>query len=141
MRIRCVAHAVIRRGNELLVTAGDDWYRCVGGGIEFTERSEDAVRREVREELGVELSRVDRLGVLENVFDFDGRQHHQIAVAFDCDVADASFYARDSYDVVEAGAAIEQAFWVALGDFTSGAKRLVPDGLLELVQSSPYQSA
>jgi ADP-ribose pyrophosphatase YjhB (NUDIX family) len=135
MRIRCVAHAVIRHGDNLLVTCGGDWYRCVGGGIEPDERSEYAVRREVREELGVELSRVDRLGVLENIFDFAGARQHQIAFAFDCDVADASFYARDSYDVVEAGAAIEQAFWVPLADFTSGAKRLVPDGLLELIQS------
>jgi 8-oxo-dGTP pyrophosphatase MutT (NUDIX family) len=141
VQIRCVAHAVIRRGDELLVTCGGDWYRCVGGGIEPGERSEHAVRREVHEELGVELSRVDRLGVLENIFDVEGRRQHQTCFAFDCAIADASFYARARNDVVEAGAAIEQAFWVPLADFTSGAKRLVPEGLLELVQSSPYQSA
>jgi 8-oxo-dGTP pyrophosphatase MutT (NUDIX family) len=130
VQIRCVAHAVIRRRDELLVTCGGDWYRCVGGGVEFGERSEHALRREVHEELGVELSRVDRLGVLENVFDFDGRRNHQICFAFDCSVADPSFYDREQYQVLDAD---ERATWVPLADFTSGAKRLVPDGLLELI--------
>jgi hypothetical protein len=76
--------------------------------------------------------------VLENVFDFDGRRHHEICFAFDCAIADPSFYARDRYDVLDAD---EQATWIPLADFTSGAKRLVPDELLELIQSSPYQSS
>ena len=120
MRIRCVAHAVIRHRDELLVTCGG-------------KRSDEALRREVRDELGVELSRADRLGVLENIFDFEGRQHHEIAFAFDCDVADASFYDRERYHIFDTE---EVATWAPLADFASGAKRLVLDGLLALIRST-----
>jgi ADP-ribose pyrophosphatase YjhB (NUDIX family) len=136
---------VIRHRDRLLVTsgidAGNEYYRCVGGGIELGERAEQAVRRELREELDVELSRAELLGVIENLFDFEGRPHHEIVFAFDCVVADPAFYDRGVHDVVEHGTVIEQARWVALADFSSG-KRLVPDGLLQLIrQSSAYQSA
>ena len=133
-RIRPVAHAVIRHRDRMLVTVGEGFCRCVGGGIEFGERSEAAVRRELREELGVELSRVELLGVLENVFDFEGRRHHEIVFAFDCDVVDPTFYERDSHEVIgDSGDVIEVARWVAVADFVSGEKSLVPDGLLPLI--------
>jgi 8-oxo-dGTP pyrophosphatase MutT (NUDIX family) len=115
MQIRCVAHAVIRRRDE---DAG--------------ERSEQAVRREVLEELGVELSRIDRLRVLENIFDFDGRRNHQICFAFDCTIADWSFCSR---------ALPSPRCRRAVRGLRLGREGLVPDGLVELIQPSPYQSS
>jgi len=136
-RIRLVAHAVIRHRDRLLVTSGVDdgrtYYRCVGGGIELGERSEQAVRSELREELAVELSRVELLDVIENVFDFERERHHQIVFAFECEVAVPAFYARERHDVVEGDHVIEQAFWVPLAEFVSGTKRLVPEGLLAVL--------
>ncbi|WP_072482389.1 NUDIX domain-containing protein [Amycolatopsis australiensis] len=55
--IRPIVLGVIRRGDALLVFEGRDdvkgetCYRPLGGGIEHGERSEDALRREFREEL------------------------------------------------------------------------------------------
>ncbi|MDW3844990.1 NUDIX domain-containing protein [Micromonospora sp. BRA006-A] len=56
----------------------------MGGGIDFGETAEAAVRRELREELDVDLLDVRLLGVLENLFHAFGRDGHEIVFVFDC---------------------------------------------------------
>ena len=76
--IRPIAICIVWRNDEPLVFEGRDehrdltFYRPLGGAIEFGERSEDAVRRELREEIGAELEDVRLLTVSENVFTFQG---------------------------------------------------------------------
>lgn len=59
--IRPVVIGIARNGSKILVSEGRDkvknqtFYRCLGGGIEFLERSEDALKREYKEELGVDI--------------------------------------------------------------------------------------
>lgn len=60
-RIRPVALGVpFRNEHEVLLArhhddvANHDFYRPLGGGVEFGEPSEEAVRREFQEELGVD---------------------------------------------------------------------------------------
>lgn len=45
---------------------GNGHWSLPGGGIGRSERPEDAARREVREELGIDLSRLTSLGTVEN---------------------------------------------------------------------------
>ena len=62
--------AIITKGKQVLMvkSARDDWYYSVGGRIKVGETSQQAVEREVFEELGVRLE-IDRLGfVQENYF-------------------------------------------------------------------------
>ena len=47
------ATALILQNRKLLVTKDKDQYYTIGGAIQVNERTEDAVVREVREELGV----------------------------------------------------------------------------------------
>jgi len=76
--IRPIALGVIRRGSEILVFDAFDsvkrerFHRLLGGGIEFGERAEDAVVREMREETGSEARASRLLGVLESFFTFEG---------------------------------------------------------------------
>ncbi len=82
--IRVIAIAVISRRSDraLLVYDAYDsvkrehYHRPLGGGIEFGETAEVAIRRELREELGAELDDVALLGFLENLFTCDGRPGH-----------------------------------------------------------------
>ena len=48
---------------------GSAFARPLGGGIDFGETSQDAIVREIREELGAELTDARLLGIVENIFE------------------------------------------------------------------------
>ena len=60
----CGASAVIFSGERLLLQRRKDfgWWGHHGGSIELGERVEDAVRREVREETGLQMVEIELLG-------------------------------------------------------------------------------
>jgi ADP-ribose pyrophosphatase YjhB (NUDIX family) len=138
-QIRPIALAAIRRGGEILVFEGHDatkretFYRPLGGGIEFAESAAQAVERELREELAVELSDVKLLGVLENIFTAFGRAGHEIVFVYSAGLADLSMYDRDTLGhILDEGSPVT---WQPLSRFTSGKAILYPSGLLGLLQA------
>jgi 8-oxo-dGTP pyrophosphatase MutT (NUDIX family) len=136
--IRPIALAVPRRGEDLLVfechdpTKDQTFYRPLGGGIDFGETAEAAARRELLEELGVELLDVRRLGVLESIFHGFGQDGHEIAFIFGCRIADLALYERDVVGEIldETGTKV---MWRELDSFNSG-RPLYPAGLANLLR-------
>src|SRR3990170_4725004 len=100
-RIRPIAVCLFRNNNRILVHEGFDtikqdyYYRPLGGGIEYGETSHDAIAREIREELGVEIENVRLLGVVENIFVYQGEQGHEIVFVFDAEFVNKSLYGLD----------------------------------------------
>ena len=88
-RIRPLAICVFRRNDRILVAEGYDsikkqtFYRPLGGAIEFGERGEDTVRRELKEEINVEVGELHYIGTLENIFIFNGTPGHEIVIVYD----------------------------------------------------------
>ena len=93
-KIRPLAIAVIRKGNKVLAYHGYDeikkehFYRLPGGGIEFGETSLDALRREIKEEIGADVKIGKKLGVFENIFTFNGQQGHEIIIAYEAKLSE-----------------------------------------------------
>ncbi len=137
--IRVLAIAVFREGDRILVARGVDpatgepFYRPLGGGVEFGERAETALRREMAEELGGTIEDVRLMGVLENIFEYAGRPGHEIIFVFDARFSDPSWYLRPELPVTEAGTGWEPARWISIEALSSGPERLVPSGLLALL--------
>ena len=72
------ATALIVKDNRLLVVEDEDGFYTIGGAIQVDEATEDAVVREVKEELGV-LSRAGQLAfIVENRFEQAGIYYHNI---------------------------------------------------------------
>lgn len=138
--IRPIALAVPRRGDDLLVfeshdpSKGQTFYRPLGGGIEFGETAEAAVRRELHEELGVDLLAVHRLGVLENIFHAFGGDGHEIAFVFGCQLADQALYERDHIGEILDGPGTP-VMWRSLHHFRTD-NPLYPDGLADLLRQA-----
>lgn len=69
-QIRPIALCVFHHNNRILVFEGYDkakdeiFYRPLGGGIEFGEMGEYAVRRELKEEINVDIDDMKFLGML-----------------------------------------------------------------------------
>lgn len=57
---------------------GDEFHRPLGGTVEPGERSIDTAVREIREEIGATFVPEALLGVVENIFEVDGRLGHEI---------------------------------------------------------------
>jgi ADP-ribose pyrophosphatase YjhB (NUDIX family) len=137
--IRPVALGVIRRGPEILVFDAYDsvkrerFHRPLGGGIEFGERAVDAVRRELREETASEARVTRLLGVLENLFTYEGAQWHEIDFVFEVELEDRTVYERDELGFVETIDGTEQAVRAIWVDPDVLEAPLYPDGLRALL--------
>lgn len=136
--IRPIALCVCRDGDRILVAEGRDskknqtFYRPLGGTIEFGESGAEAVRREFQEEIGAELTGIEYLGTLENIFVYEGRHGHEIALIYDARLADTSLYQKEVIPANEFGQPFK-AVWKRLEEFGPGKAPVYPDGLLELL--------
>lgn len=78
-RIRHLALCIFHHRGKILVNEfvdpvkGLTLFRPLGGGIEFGERSADAIVREIREELGQPISDLRLIGTLESIFTYLGK--------------------------------------------------------------------
>jgi 8-oxo-dGTP pyrophosphatase MutT (NUDIX family) len=138
-KVRPMALCVIRDRDRILVQEGYDpskeqtFYRALGGGIEFGERSQHAAAREIREELGAEVTDLEFLATIESVFVFDGLPGHEIALIYAGRFADPSLNAQPVLTGAEGDGAPITAVWKRLDEFGPGRPPLYPDGLLELL--------
>ena len=144
--VRAKAVAVIRRRHEVLLSfaidpdSGARYGRFLGGGIEPGEQPEQTVRRELLEEIGVEIRPMASVGVVDNRFTFDGRTHRETIVVCTADFVDVADYARPAFSVNEA-VCDGPAEWVPLERIVRGAIVVYPPELAtllaRLVESNP----
>lgn len=79
------ASALIKQDDKFLFIKDNDTYFVVGGAIQVNELSQEAVRREVKEELGIEIT-VDKLAfMVENIFVHEDYNYHNIEFHYFCE--------------------------------------------------------
>ena len=110
---------------------GDDYYRPVGGCLEFGETTQQALHRELMEELNTQVNVTGEPMVLENIFTCDGIPGHEIMFLYPARFADTTYAKHQVYPLVEANGALFEASWINIDDFVNGSLRLVPETLLE----------
>ena len=139
--IRPIAVCVFRRGGLTLVSEGYDsvkqsfFYRPLGGSIEFGEHSREAIAREIREEIGADITTLKFLGAIESIFTVDGNPGHEIVMVYEGEFVDSSIYEMPRFTGHEDDGSEISVMWKSMDEFKRGTSRLVPDGLLELLGS------
>lgn len=105
-------------------------HRPPGGGIEFGETAQEALRREMREEFATEVEIGPRLLVLENLFSFNGMPGHEWVVVHEARLLDDRLLGEGPHRVLDAPSDV--AVWrPARGQ---GLPTLVPPELGELLE-------
>ncbi len=126
--------AVIRRPRDgaLLVSEAPDgsFQRPLGGHVEFGEYAADTLHREFGEEIGQRLTEVRRLGVLENIFEWQGGTEHEVVFIFSAALADKAAYEISEQVIRDDTEPKSRVLWRP-ADAVSPL--LVPTGLPELI--------
>ena len=78
-----IAGVAIQNGSVLVHQAeGDGFWILPGGRAEIGESAEQTLKREMMEELGAEVEILRLLWFVENFFDHDGKDYHEVALYF-----------------------------------------------------------
>lgn len=137
-RIRPIAICLFRRGDRILVHEGIDplnnthFARPLGGGIEFGEHSQEAIVREIREELGVAIENVRWLGILESIYIYRGEPGHELVFVYDAHFVDETLYGKETLTARE-GERTFEACWRSLDELRGDSLVLVPEGLWQFL--------
>ena len=132
--IRPIVLGIAKNDNKILVSKGDDkikdstFYRCLGGGIEFQETSQEALKREFKEELGIDIEVEDYCGITENIFTFQGKKGHEIVFFYNIKIKDEDY--KEIYPMIDDDGE-DIAIWENIEDFKSGKKILYPEEILK----------
>ena len=136
-KVAVIAAAVIRSEDRILVwtdynpDTGETVAVPPAGHVEFGEKGEETIRRELQEELQATAQRVDYVGLIEDIFDWAGQRRHEIYLIYDVDLAKRTIYGAKDVQIEDDDERYV-ARWRSLTDFDSET-RLVPYGLRELI--------
>jgi ADP-ribose pyrophosphatase YjhB (NUDIX family) len=130
------AMAVIQRprDNALLVSATArprPFHRPLGGHVEFGEYAIDTLHREFGEEIGQRLTGVRLLGVLENIFHWQGATAHEVVFIFRAAFTDPAAYEIEQQPIRDEPGGGDRVIWRPPG---AAGPPLYPDGLAELIE-------
>jgi ADP-ribose pyrophosphatase YjhB (NUDIX family) len=134
------AMAVIRRPRDgaLLVSEHTDpalapFHRPLGGHVEFGEYAAATVRREFTEEIGRSLTDVLLLGVVENIFQWQGATAHEIVFIYAASFSDDAAYEIAEQRILDEVDGSNRVVWRAP---TSTSPPLYPEGVADLVRQA-----
>lgn len=134
--IRPIALGLAIKNNKLLVSEGFDkvknetFYRCLGGGIEFLEKSEEALKREFLEEINVDITVKNFLGISENIFTYQGKKAHELILFYSIEISDENY--QEEYKVIDDhGETI--AKWIDIDEFKNRNKILYPKEVFKYI--------
>ncbi len=139
--VRVLALGVFYNKGRILVFKGhdheknEDFFRPLGGGIEFGETAAEALSREILEEIGAEIRNIRYLGLSENIFTFEKQQGHEIILMHDAEFVDSSLYTKDHIRVNEDDWLELDATWLELGSLQPNGIPLYPEGLKEMLEN------
>ena len=132
--IRPIVLGMVKKDNKVLVSKGYDevkdetFYRSIGGGIEFLENSRDALKREFKEELNIEIEVGEFLGISENIFTYNGKNAHELILFYDVEIKDE--YYKEKYHIVDDNCE-NDAVWIDVKKFINRELKIYPEQVFE----------
>jgi len=124
------ALCIIEKEGELLLCKGYDsvkretFFRFVGGTVNFGEKAEEALKREIKEELNSEIENLRFITTIQNIFTYEGKNGHEICFLYKGDLSNKDVYQKKIIPIPDAENF--PAEWVPISDVLKGKVRLYP---------------
>lgn len=135
--IRPIVLGIVKRDNKILVSKGYDkikneiFYRSIGGGIEFLENSKDALKREFKEELNIDINVGDFLGISENIFTYNGRNAHELILFYNVEISDSNY--KEKYHIIDDNCKTD-AMWINIDKFINKELKIYPEEVFKYLK-------
>jgi FAD synthetase len=75
----------------------ENWYFLPGGHVDFKERVEDSLIREIKEELGISVRIQSFIGAVENIYTEKKERHHEINLVFNAKAAKTTPKSKENH--------------------------------------------
>lgn len=133
--INLIVRAIIKHQDNILLTSitknnkdfAHDLYFLPGGHVDHNEASIDALKREINEEMGVNISEAEFAGVLECSWDRKGKIYHEVNFVYNVQLP--------NLDLLSPPKAIDSSFhefvWVPISQID--AIKILPETLKPLI--------
>ena len=128
--IRPIVLGIVKKENKILVSKGYDkvkdevFYRSIGGGIEFLEESKEALKREFKEELNIDIIVGEFLGIAENIFTYNGKDAHELILFYNVDIKDKDY--KEKYHIIDDNCETD-AMWIDINKFKNKELKIYPE--------------
>ncbi len=128
--IRPIVLGIAKKENKILVSKGYDevkdevFYRSIGGGIEFLEDSKEALKREFKEELNIDICVGEFLGIVENIFIYNGKNAHELILFYNVKIKDKDY--KEKYHIIDDNCETD-AMWIDINKFKNKELKIYPE--------------
>ena len=132
--IRPIVLGIVKKENKILVSKGYDkvknevFYRSIGGGIEFLENSKEALKREFKEELKVDINVGEFLGISENIFTYNGKNAHELILFYNVSINEEDY--KEKYHVIDDNSETD-AMWIDIDKFKNKELKIYPEQMFK----------
>ncbi|MDD3480839.1 MAG: NUDIX domain-containing protein [Patescibacteria group bacterium] len=109
------------------------FYTAIGGGIEFGETGAEAVIREYEEETELKVVNPEYRGIIENIFDWEGKPNHEIILVYQVDFENKNIYKEKQVVRYDDFDREKVARWVPISDIHEGKIDLLPTKLKKFI--------
>lgn len=133
---RAVSHCILRRAGKVLLIriedpdTGEFGWRAPGGGIEWLETSEQALHRELKEELDLELASWRLRGVVEGFIRWRGVDEHELVFVYEALPHNWGHLEADRVAGVEAAGRALDLHWVDPAELVARGERMYPEAIV-----------
>ena len=95
--------AYVTCGDKMLIqhTDGVDFVNLIGGRVHLGENTIDAVKREIKEEIGVEVKKQKLMVIAENFFEWQGKKVHEMLFIYQVELAKKYLKQLDGVNVLD----------------------------------------
>ena len=95
--------AYVTCGDKMLIehTDGVDFANLIGGRVHLSENTIDAVKREIKEEIGVEVKKQKLMVIAENFFEWQGKKVHEMLFIYKVELAKKYLQQLDGVNVLD----------------------------------------